>query len=59
VLVLMNVRRSITGYLVRLGRTAECEPERLRRLQDVDRKLVELRGVEPLTPRLPALCSPN
>jgi hypothetical protein len=21
--------------------------------------LVELRGVEPLTPRLPALCSPN
>jgi hypothetical protein len=22
-------------------------------------KLVELRGVEPLTPRLPALCSPN
>jgi hypothetical protein len=22
-------------------------------------KLVELRGLEPLTPRLPALCSPN
>ena len=22
-------------------------------------RLVELRGVEPLTPRLPALCSPN
>ena len=24
-----------------------------------DQKMVELRGVEPLTPRLPALCSPN
>jgi hypothetical protein len=23
------------------------------------KKLVELRGLEPLTPRLPALCSPN
>ena len=27
--------------------------------QNVGLKLVELRGVEPLTPRLPALCSPN
>jgi hypothetical protein len=26
---------------------------------DVSLKLVELRGFEPLTPRLPALCSPN
>ena len=26
---------------------------------DVSLKLVELRGLEPLTPRLPALCSPN
>jgi Phage integrase family len=26
---------------------------------EVSGKLVELRGVEPLTPRLPALCSPN
>ena len=25
----------------------------------VSLKLVELRGLEPLTPRLPALCSPN
>ena len=32
---------------------------RLPALQNVDLKLVELRGVEPLTPRLPALCSPN
>ena len=26
---------------------------------DVSLKMVELRGLEPLTPRLPALCSPN
>ena len=26
---------------------------------DESLKLVELRGFEPLTPRLPALCSPN
>ena len=26
---------------------------------NVGLKMVELRGVEPLTPRLPALCSPN
>ncbi len=26
---------------------------------EVSGKLVELRGFEPLTPRLPALCSPN
>ena len=26
---------------------------------ELSRKLVELRGFEPLTPRLPALCSPN
>ena len=32
---------------------------RLPALQNVGLKLVELRGVEPLTPRLPALCSPN
>ena len=32
---------------------------RLPALQKVGLKLVELRGVEPLTPRLPALCSPN
>jgi hypothetical protein len=32
---------------------------RLPRLDYVSPKLVELRGVEPLTPRLPALCSPN
>ena len=24
-----------------------------------ERRMVELRGLEPLTPRLPALCSPN
>ena len=28
-------------------------------LRNPVRELVELRGVEPLTPRLPALCSPN
>jgi hypothetical protein len=32
---------------------------RLPALPNVGLKLVELRGVEPLTPRLPALCSPN
>jgi hypothetical protein len=32
---------------------------RLPRLDDVSVKLVELRGFEPLTPRLPALCSPS
>ena len=26
---------------------------------DVSLMMVELRGLEPLTPRLPALCSPN
>jgi hypothetical protein len=43
--------------------------ERLQRLEqemaqeagvtEVSGKVVELRGFEPLTPRLPALCSPN
>ena len=32
---------------------------RLPQVDGVSVKLVELRGLEPLTPRLPALCSPN
>src|SRR5438552_10340017 len=33
--------------------------DRRPRLEEISVKLVELRGFEPLTPRLPALCSPN
>ncbi len=40
-------------------RQATLKWYRLPRLGDASVKLVELRGFEPLTPRLPALCSPN
>jgi hypothetical protein len=41
----------------KLTRQAVLRWHRLPR--DVSLMLVELRGLEPLTPRLPALCSPN
>ena len=35
------------------------DPEMVSPASTVSLKMVELRGLEPLTPRLPALCSPN
>jgi hypothetical protein len=46
---------------IRIKKTTRQAVLRWLRLSRVDEslKLVELRGLEPLTPRLPALCSPN
>jgi hypothetical protein len=46
---------------IRIEKTTRQAVLRWLRLPRVDEslKLVELRGLEPLTPRLPALCSPN
>ena len=46
---------------IRIEKTTRQAVLRWHRLPRVDEslKLVELRGLEPLTPRLPALCSPN
>jgi hypothetical protein len=46
---------------IRIEKTTRQAVLRWLRLPRVDLsiKLVELRGLEPLTPRLPALCSPN
>ena len=46
---------------IRMEKTTRQAVLRWLRLPRVDEslKLVELRGLEPLTPRLPALCSPN
>jgi hypothetical protein len=52
------VRRFLQGIRIeKATRQAVLRWYRLPRASFV--KLVELRGVEPLTPRLPALCSPN
>ncbi len=48
-------RLDVTGR--NLGATAR--PDQGVGATEVAGKLVELRGFEPLTPRLPALCSPN
>lgn len=46
---------------IRIEKTTRQAILRWHRLPRVDESLimVELRGLEPLTPRLPALCSPN
>jgi hypothetical protein len=46
---------------IRIEKTTRQAVLRWHRLPRVGEslKLVELRGLEPLTPRLPALCSPN
>ncbi len=44
---------------VRVEKTTRQATLKWYRLPRVTVKLVELRGLEPLTPRLPALCSPN
>ena len=46
---------------IRIEKTTRQAVLRWRRLPHVGEslELVELRGLEPLTPRLPALCSPN
>jgi hypothetical protein len=53
------VRAFLQG--IRIEKTTRQAVLRWYRLPRVDLsvKLVELRGLEPLTPRLPALCSPN
>ena len=54
------VRVFLAGIRVdKKTRQAVLRWHRLPRLNDASVKLVELRGFEPLTPRLPALCSPN
>jgi hypothetical protein len=54
------VRTSLRGITInKKADQATLAWFRLPAIQNVGLKLVELRGVEPLTPRLPALCSPN
>ena len=53
----------VRGFLqrIRIEKTTRQAVLRWPRLPRIGEslKLVELRGLEPLTPRLPALCSPN
>jgi hypothetical protein len=54
------VRTFLAGVSIeKKTRQAVLRWYRVPRLGEHSVKMVELRGLEPLTPRLPALCSPN